>query len=167
MPWLFIAVVVAAWILLFSGTGQADGGNVSGNVPSAVLQWTSLAQQYANYYSILDPEEILAIIWQESSGKADAVNPNDPSYGLMQVTALVAHAYGGYDSADTSWHTYPEKNIKAGAGFLAYLKNKYSSDYPNWVAAYNEGETNLLRGGLDQGYVDRFNANLAALKGAV
>lgn len=136
-------------------------------VPAQVLQWTDLALRYANVNSILDPEEILAIIWIESSGNPSAQNPGDPSWGLMGVTPLIASAYGGFDAADTSWHSDSEKNIKAGSAFLADLKAKYSDNYSGWVAAYNEGETNLLRGYKDQSYVDRFNSNLAALKGAI
>ena len=136
-------------------------------VPDTVKQWNDLANQYAQTYSILDPEEILAIVWSESTGNANAQNPNDPSWGLMGVTKLIAHAYGGFDVTDDSWKTDPSKNMRAGAGFLSDLKNKYSADYPNgaWVAAYNEGEGNLLRGAEDKSYVDAFNSHLAALKG--
>jgi soluble lytic murein transglycosylase-like protein len=161
--WLIIAAMAAAWLLLSATEGEA-ATSMSGG-PSAVLQWNDLANKYAQVYSILDPEEILAIVWSESTGNPNAVNPNDPSWGLMQVTAPIALAYGGFAASDTTWHTDPDKNIKAGAGFLADLKLKYSANYPGWVAAYNEGETNLLRGVTDQGYVDRFNSNLATLRG--
>lgn len=163
MLWILIAGIAAAWILLSSLSGEAKVSKV----PSSVLQWSDLAQRYAQIHSVLDPEEILAIIWSESSGNPSASNPGDPSWGLMGVTPLIAHAYGGFDRADTSWHTDAEKNVKAGSGFLADLKSKYSAEYPGWVAVYNEGETNLLKGRKDQAYVDGFNTRLAALKGNV
>lgn len=137
------------------------------SIPANVMRWSELAQRWAQQYTILDPEEILAIIWIESTGNPNGANPNDPSWGLMGVTPLIAHAYGGFDQADISWHSDPEKNVKAGAGFLADLKNKYSADYSGWVAGYNAGETNLLKGYKDQAYVDKFNANLSVLKGNV
>jgi len=55
-------------------------------VPIEVSRWKELAEKYAAFYSsILDPDEILAIIWTESWGNPAKINPNDPSYGLMQV----------------------------------------------------------------------------------
>lgn len=158
------AVAVLAFFAM-AAPALAENLGSDSVIPQAVSQWTDLANKWAQNYSILDPEEILAIIWSESTGNPNAENPGDPSWGLMGVTALIAQAYGGFPSSDTSWHNDPDKNVKAGAGFLADLKNKYSSDYPAWVAAYNEGETNLTRGYKDQAYVDAFNSHLAALKG--
>lgn len=157
------AIAVIAFFAM-AATALASEGNKM--IPDAVNQWSDLANKYAQTYSILDPEEILAVIWTESTGNPNGQNPNDPSWGLMGVTALIAEAYGGFSSVDTSWHTDADKNVKAGAGFLADLKNKYSADYPGWVAAYNEGEGNLQRGIRDQAYVNTFNAHLATLKGA-
>src|SRR5207237_2475503 len=147
MAFLWIAGALVIWMLLF-GTAKGGASTVSSSVqvPPRVMKWASLAEKYAQVNAILDPEEILAIAWSESSGNPLAMNANDPSWGLMGVTQLIAHAYGRFDVADISWHTDADKNMKAGAGFLADLKSKYSADYPNWVAAYNEGETNLLRG---------------------
>jgi soluble lytic murein transglycosylase-like protein len=167
MIWLAIAAIAALWILLSGVAQSADAATGDSVVPSQVLQWSELAQQYAQANAVLDPEEILAVIWIESAGNPDGQNPGDPSWGLMGVTALIAHAYGGFDAADLSWHSDPEKNIKAGAAFLADLKTKYADNYQGWVAAYNEGETNLLRGYKDQAYVNKFTANLAALKGSI
>jgi soluble lytic murein transglycosylase-like protein len=157
------ALAVLAFFAM-AATALAKESNV--NVPATVSQWNDLANKYAQTYSILDPEEILAIVWTESTGNQNAENPGDPSWGLMGVTAPIAQGYGGFESDDTSWHSDPDKNMKAGAGFLADLKTKYSDTKPGWVAAYNEGETNLLKGYKDQAYVDTFNAHLATLKGA-
>lgn len=162
MPWLLLAAVGAIWLLTVAAN-EAKGAS-NGMIPVAVAQWQGIAEKYAQAYSILDPEEILAIIWGESTGNPRASNPGDPSWGLMGVTSLIAQAYGGFDPSDTSWHEDPDKNVKAGAGFLADLKNKYSAD-PNWVAAYNEGETQYRRGVSDQGYVNAFQSHLATLKG--
>lgn len=165
-PVLIIGALAVLAFFAMAATALAKGATVNTNVPQSVSQWTDLANKYAQTYSILDPEEILAIIWIESTGNPKASNPGDPSWGLMGVTAPIAVAYGLFDADDISWHEDADKNVKAGAGFLADLKNKYSGDKPGWVAAYNEGETNLLKGYKDQAYVDKFNSHLATLKGA-
>lgn len=156
----FLALGSAAIALL---AHSAEGATV---VPTAVLQWQALAEKYAGVYSILDPEEILAVIWNESTGNPMSQNPGDPSWGLMGVTALIAKAYGGYQSGDYSWHSDPEKNINAGAGYLADLKRKYSAAHPlEWVDAYNVGETHFNAGGRTQSYIRDFAAHLGAIVG--
>lgn len=140
--------------------------HISG-VPAAVLTWRDLAAQYAEANAVLDPEEILAIIWNESSGNPRASNPRDPSWGLMGVTAPIAAAYGGFDASDSSWHEDPEKNISIGSAFLADLKNKYADAYPTeWPEPYNEGETRFRKGSRVAGYAQAFFEHLAALKGS-
>jgi soluble lytic murein transglycosylase-like protein len=163
---VFIAGALAVLVFFAMAATALAKESTNVNVPASVSQWTDLANKYAQTYSILDPEEILAIVWTESTGNPNGENPGDPSWGLMGVTALIAKAYGGFDSEDISWHTDPDKNVKAGAGFLADLKTKYSDTRPGWVAAYNEGETNFNKGYKDQAYVDTFNSHLATLKGA-
>lgn len=166
---LAVAIIGGLGALFLATTAQGAGIlSGGGGVPPGVLQWAGLAQKWAQIYSILNPEEILAIIWTESTGNPLASNPGDPSWGLMGVTALIAGAYGGFASSDTSWHTDPDKNVKAGAGFLADLKAKYSDNFPtDWVDAYNVGEPNLLKGFRTQDYIDKFNAHVAALQGQV
>src|SRR5258708_10422098 len=149
----------------FSTLGSVFSGS---KVPAAVEQWRPLAEKYAQINSILDPEEILAIIWTESTGNRNGINPNDPSYGLMGVTMLIGRAYAGVTSSDQLYD--PDTNVKAGSGFLAFLKTNYEDNYPlsnpaiAWVDAYNEGEPNLKRGRQDTDYANKFIAHLAALK---
>ncbi len=136
----------------------------SASVPASVMQWSDLAQQWASEYSILDPEEILAIVWNESTGDPQASNPHDPSWGLMGVTANIARSFGGFMAMDVSWHTDPNGNVKAGAGYLAYLKNRFS-DSPDWSDAYNEGETHFANGQiLTPGYSQAFRSHVAAIR---
>lgn len=145
------------------GLSPIDIGGISLNIPSLVLSWQSLAEKYANQFSILDPEEILAIIWNESSGNPNASNLNDPSFGLMGVTILIGNAYAGTNTATKLFD--PETNIKAGSAFLAHIKSRFSDD-PNWVDAYNEGETNFAKGIVaTPGYVQAFNEHVNALRG--
>jgi len=62
-------------------------------IPTSVLQWKSTAEKYAAIHPVLKPNEILAIIWSESSGNPKAINPADPSYGLMQVTIAIGRKF--------------------------------------------------------------------------
>jgi hypothetical protein len=147
------------------GLSPVDIGGVSLSIPSGLLQWRPLAEKYAQRFSILDPEEILAIIWNESSGNPNANNPNDPSWGLMGVTMLIGSAYAGVTSYQEL--LIPEKNVIAGSAFLAHLKATYSAQYPDtWSDGYNEGETKLSQGIiLTPGYSQAFNSHVNALKG--
>lgn len=161
-----IIAVLAIGLLAVAGTAYAGTGPVSGgSVPSAVIQWGSLAQAYAQKYAILNPEEILAIVWNESTGNPAAVNPGDPSYGLMGVTIPIASYYGGVNTAASL--ADPSTNINCGAGFLADLKNKYSAQHPNdWPDAYNVGETKFLQGVRSPGnpsYSQNFFARASAI----
>ena len=134
-------------------------------VPSAVLALRDLAAKWAAANPPLSADEILAIVWSESTGNPQAYNPGDPSWGLMQVTTLIASAYGKYDPADTSWHFDPDKNMGCGSAFLADLKRRYSPNYPDyWVAAYNCGEGQFIRGFMDPLYVTAFQRHMAALE---
>ena len=146
--------------------GVAVTANAQGAVPDAVLQWVPLAQQFAQVYANLDPAEILAVIWNESTGDPKGSNPGDPSWGLMGVTMLIGKAYAGV--TDNSQLFDPATNVRAGAGYLSALKNEYEGQFPDWPDAYNVGETKFnkgIRSPLTNGttYSQRFFSRVAAL----
>jgi soluble lytic murein transglycosylase-like protein len=131
-------------------------------VPESVLQWTALAQKYAAIRAPLTANEILAIVWSESTGNPNAVNPSDPSYGLMQITLPIAKFYGGITISQQLFD--PDRNVSIGSAFLAHLKESYSEHFPTtWVAGYNEGEGNLTRGRPDPSYVAAFDSHMQEL----
>lgn len=162
-------------------------------IPVQVTRWAPLAfRASAKLDGFVSVQEILATVKKESFGDPLAVNPGDPSWGLMQVTSLIAREFAGIKTFpsrslsplvrykkpsygyDTTHEIFvPENNVKAGAGFLAYLKKRYAKDHPlilpsgeinplGWVAAYNEGEPNLWKKRPDLGYVTSFVENLRA-----
>jgi soluble lytic murein transglycosylase-like protein len=134
-------------------------------VPTTVLQWKDLAAKYCQVYPVLQVAEILSIIWNESTGNPNAVNPNDPSWGLMQVTMPIARAFGVTNQLDL---LDPDTNVKCGAGFLAEIKTKWQSKFPQtWVIAYNEGEGNLLKGRPDTNYLTAFLSHMQDLEQAL
>ena len=138
---------------------------MSAFVPASVERWRAAALAASKAHPALQANEILAIVWSESWGNPAAYNKHDPSWGLMGVSWLIAHAYGGFPAADDTWHEDGAKNLRCGTAYLADLKGKYEAAHPNgaWVAAYNAGETKFRAGFADQAYVDAFNAHLAAL----
>lgn len=129
-----------------------------------------VSRRWAKIQGNLRPEEIKAIIMVESAGDPQAVNPADPSWGLMQVTALIGRAFAG--DGTQAGLLQPEINLKAGTGFLSDLKRKYETRFPlsdpnnGWVQMYNIGEPKFLSRGIRnppyqakfQKFVDRFRS---------
>lgn len=167
-------------------------------VPVQITRWTPLAfRASAALDGFLSVQEILSTVKEESFGNPLAVNPGDPSWGLMQVTSLIAREFAGIKTVpsrsinlfsrrskpsygyDTTHAVFvPENNVKAGSGFLAYLKKRYEKDHPlilpdgsinplGWVAAYNEGEPNLWKKRPDPVYVKNYVENLRAFGASI
>jgi soluble lytic murein transglycosylase-like protein len=138
MSFLWIVLIL---ILFFAGVpvlANADRISLNG----AIIFW---AGKY------LDPALVYGVVMTESSGRADAENPSDPSTGLMGVTPLIGRAYGGLAGSDElvlAQLKEPDANLRAGTGFLAHLQLRYANIYPveEWVQAYNLGETKFDRG---------------------
>jgi hypothetical protein len=94
---------------------------------------------------------VKGVIATESGWNPSAVNPADPSYGLMQI---LAGSRGPYPSVLISDLMDPSTNITLGS---TYLKNQISRfGFPGGIAAYNSGTPRTLPGGqyVNQAYVD-------------
>ena len=100
-------------------TITSDVAHLVGKVtPKAALNYLQLAIKYGNQYGV-DPMLVVAVIQQESTGKANIKD------GLMQVWG------SGYVSAEAS--------IKQGTSMLgSYVKN-YNGDIKKILVAYNYG----------------------------
>jgi len=109
-----------------------------------VNEWVRAAAADA----VISPEKIKAIMYIESRGNPRAVNPSDPSYGLMQIELGTAKFYGRPDLSAPVLVGDPELNAKIGARFLAHLLEKYGGDFEfgEWAQAYNVGEPKFDRG---------------------
>jgi len=99
---------------------------------------------------------IRAIIATESAWNPGAINPSDPSYGLMQV---MPHAAGGAGPPGVTGEELldPVTNIRAGADYLWTLIGRYGrGSLADVVAAYNAGRPRRGPDGryLNQAYVD-------------
>lgn len=100
----------------------------------------------------VDPALFKAVVMVESSFNPYAVNPNDPSYGLCQLTPILAATYGfvrdwkNPTEAEISFIMRPDVNCQIGARFLGYLVNKYGVEIG--VQMYNCGETGYKTNGV-------------------
>ena len=163
-----IILILFAFIAIILIINPSLLGGIVGGIPNAVSQWQSLADKYA-LISVLDANEILAIIWTESTGNPNSFNPGDPSIGLMGVTNLIGMTYGGIQTFDDLYD--PDTNIRAGSGYLAELKSKYGRTFPlgsatgGWVQMYNLGETKFLKGERVPDYETKFQTHLNTLAG--
>lgn len=94
---------------------------------------------------------IKGVIATESQWNPGAINPNDPSYGLMQILGGPKGPYPNVAIADLM---DPSTNITLGA---TYLKNQLARfGFPGGIAAYNSGTPFTRAGGqyVNQAYVD-------------
>ncbi|MFA5127292.1 MAG: lytic transglycosylase domain-containing protein [Patescibacteria group bacterium] len=89
------------------------------------------------------PEGFLdAIMQTESAGNPNAVSPRG-ARGLMQFMPATAKQYG-VDVND------PESSIRGAAQMLGELNAKYQGDIPKVAAAYNWGQGNVDRKGMER-----------------
>lgn len=88
---------------------------------------------------------IKAIIRNESTFNPEAVNPSDPSAGLMQTTPYMASAMLGYKVTLEDLKD-PQKAITAGTKYLDYLLNKRKYPFDDAIQMYNLGEPKFKKG---------------------
>ena len=87
-----------------------------------------------------DPRLMHAIIAAESGYNARALSSKG-AIGLMQLMPATARRYGVTDAWD------PEQNLRGGALYIVDLLKQFDNDVSLAVAAYNAGETAVIRGG--------------------
>jgi len=80
----------------------------------------------------VDPDELRAMMGQESGGIPNAVSPKG-ARGLMQLMPGTAKDLGVTDIND------PEQNIRAGARYYRQMRDKYGGNRRMALAAYNAG----------------------------
>lgn len=91
----------------------------------------------------LSPELIHSVVATESDYQPQAVSPVGAE-GLMQLMPETARELGVQDSFD------PLQNLRGGSRYLKQLLDKYDGDLDRALAAYNWGQGNLDRKGLEQ-----------------
>ena len=91
----------------------------------------------------LAPELIRSVVAAESNFQPDAVSTAG-AQGLMQLMPATAQELGVEDSFD------PQQNLLGGSRYLKQLLDKYAGDLDRALAAYNWGQGNVDRKGLQQ-----------------
>jgi soluble lytic murein transglycosylase-like protein len=90
----------------------------------------------------LDPALVHAVITAESNYNPNAVSGKG-AVGLMQVMPDTGRRYG----VQAKELKHPEKNIRAGAQYLADLIEMFDGDLKLALAGYNAGENAVVRHG--------------------
>ncbi|GAA6208295.1 lytic transglycosylase domain-containing protein [Cognatishimia sp. WU-CL00825] len=88
----------------------------------------------------VSPALALAVIYVESSGKADAIS-SAGAQGLMQLMPATAERFGVVDALDVS------QNIKGGVAYLDFLMRHFEGDPLLVLAGYNAGENAVMKKG--------------------
>lgn len=102
---------------------------------------------------------IKAVIKTESDFNPEAVNPKDPSYGLMQIMPILAEDFGivrdwrNVTDAEVAMIKLPSKNIQIGTWFLSKLLKKYPMEIA--VQMYNVGEAGYNSGKRASAYLEK------------
>lgn len=90
----------------------------------------------------LAPELIHSVVAAESDFQPQAVSQAG-AQGLMQLMPATAKELGVQDSFD------PQQNLLGGSKYLKQLLDKYDGDLDKALAAYNWGQGNVDRQGLE------------------
>lgn len=147
------AFFVALWLLLKKSEGESETGTTqeqclvatSSTPPQAVLQWLSYAQAIAP----VEYAEILAIVWQESAGNANATGQTcGGEIGLMQLCPATAQGLG-YPDPQVLYDPY--KNIQAGATYYREALEATGNVFDAF-RYYNGGPLTLQRPDLSAQY---------------
>jgi soluble lytic murein transglycosylase-like protein len=87
----------------------------------------------------VDPGLVLAVAWQESRFRSDAISPKG-AIGVMQLMPATAAQLGvnPYD---------PRENIEGGVAYLRGLLTQFNGDIKLSLAAYNAGPAAVQRHG--------------------
>ena len=118
------------------------------STPSAIQE---LIRSNAVKFGV-DPLLLKAVIRVESNFNPYAVNPADPSYGLGQITPILAATYGfvrdwrNPTEAEIAFIMRPEVNLQIAGRFLGHLVGKHGLEIG--VQMYNCGETGYLTNGV-------------------
>ncbi len=128
-------------------------------VPQKENQITAMIDEVAGKVSVA-PELIHSVVSAESAYNPAAVS-HAGAQGLMQLMPETAQELGVQDSFD------PMENLLGGSKYLKQLLEKYDGNLDHALAAYNWGQGNVDRKGLEQmpqetrDYLARVKTNLA------
>jgi Transglycosylase SLT domain len=111
-------------------------------LPSKRGEIDQIIDRVAEHVS-LDSDLIHSVVRAESAYRSDAVS-HAGAEGLMQLMPATAAELGVKNSFD------PQQNLLGGSRYLKQLMEKYDGDLDHALAAYNWGQGNVDRHGLEK-----------------
>ena len=98
--------------------------------PEALAVRRAIYKEAARYN--IDPNLVVAIVWQESRFRSDAVSEKN-ARGLMQLMPETAAMFNVRDPHD------PDESIRGGVAYLVWLLDRFNGNVVLALAAYNAG----------------------------
>lgn len=175
-----IAAAIGALLVFFGFKSKAPTGESTAEWEQEPLSFEKstatlddLYQKYGLRHN-LDWRLLKAIAQVESNENPNAKNPNDPSYGLMQILCQPDGAGGcknnlnvmDWPPPEVSKLYDPEYSLHIGAQILAWNISRYGlwrgvACYNHWGARLSEPDGPFP----NQGYVDKVKGKYRALGG--
>lgn len=121
------------------GRGMENSSRSMAGTRERKQQYDKIVEEVASAYG-MDSALLHAVISVESNYNPNAVSKKGAS-GLMQLMPLIAKHYGVVDILD------PLQNLQGGAQYLRDMLALFNNDVSLAVAAYNAGETVVMRYG--------------------
>lgn len=97
----------------------------------------------------VDPAIVTAMIYKESTYRADAMGDSGKSYGLMQIQKRWHEAR--MDKLGVDDLLDPYQNVAVGIDFLAELIKKYDGNVEKALVAYNMGASGAYKNCFSKG----------------
>ena len=145
-------------ILAIIGLGMLAVGLLGAVKRSTGYDLEPLMRFYADHYSI-EYALVKAVAKVESNLNQDAKNPSDPSYGLMQITPILAQDYGYVKDwknptpAEIAALMNVNNNLDIGCHYLSDLLEDFL--FEEAVQMYNVGRSGYLNGKRNYDYLDK------------
>jgi len=152
---LAIPIALIAVLFILNRVGNIGSGIVP---PQSTDDIKILIAKKAREWDI-DPPLLKAVVRVESNFNPRAKNPADPSYGLMQITPMLAQDYGKVKDytnptkAEIDMLYEPSWNLDIGCEYLSMLLRSYGFDQA--IQSYNVGETGYFWGRRNPDYLSK------------
>jgi soluble lytic murein transglycosylase len=104
------------------------------------LRYEETIREVSEQYG-LEPTFVAGVIYTESRFRPDA-RSHRGAYGLMQLLPQTAKFIQDRSGIEGDWRD-PKVNLRMGAWYLGYLKERYSGHERLVLAAYNSGESRV------------------------
>jgi len=133
---VIVTVIVAVVIVGLFLAVSARAAPTPSHWPLRARPYEGMVREAARRYGV-DPALVAAVCETESNWDPSAVNPSDPSYGIMQV--MIPTAREVRPGTTQSELLDPAVGIMVGTAYIARLRDHYRIPMPDGIDAYNIG----------------------------